>query len=81
MIGTRGPAGFLLVAAALVALGACTPKPRAAVVRPPPPAAAPAPVIEDEPVPVAAPRQPVETGGVTPPPGPVPGPRGGPPRS
>jgi hypothetical protein len=36
---------------------------------PPPPAAAPAPAPEQEPVPSAAPRTPVETEGVAPPPG------------
>jgi hypothetical protein len=83
--------GLVLVALALLALGGCTSQQsqntlgffglsrKPAVARtveppkPPPPAATPAP--EEEPVPVAAPRIPVETDGVAPPPGGSPGPR------
>jgi hypothetical protein len=85
MNGKRGPAGFFLVALALLALGACTSqqtrdalgffglsrtKPTVTRTEPAPPAPAPAkPAEEDEPVPVAAPRIPVETDRVAPPQG------------
>jgi hypothetical protein len=69
MIGNRGPAVFVLLMVALIALGGCQRKPVVARTAPPPaPPPAAAPVEEKEPVPVAAPRVPVETGGLEPPP-------------
>ncbi len=69
MIGNRGPAVFVLLMVALIALSGCQRKPVVARTAPPPaPPPAAAPVEEKEPVPVAAPRIPVETGGIEPPP-------------
>ena len=69
MIGKRVPAVFVFLMVALIALGGCQRKPTVARTAPPPaPPPAAAPVEEKEPVPVAAPRIPVETGGVEPPP-------------
>jgi hypothetical protein len=68
MIGKRGPAVLVYLTLALIALGGCQRQPTVARTAPPPAPAPAAPVEEKEPVPVAAPRIPVETGGVEPPP-------------
>jgi hypothetical protein len=81
MIGARGLTAILMLA---LCLGACTPqqmryfgfsrKPEVAKVAAPAPApAAPTAAPEDEPVPVAAPRVPVETERMAPPAGGQPG--------